>query len=249
MSKLTNDERLWRCNYWYRVWYRAIPGLPDDQITLNKIGNMWNSGVTEGHTCRLGDLFTDDKRLYGYNDLENMLSVADGLLHLHRFRIFRIFPNEEDWLTEENWEKLEQENWEYMHVDALRASRGEQLLQIETRFSRLKRYPIVLKDIDKNALKFAENDILRMAAPEVSISESVQRTNISTEKQLGYHRFPNILHLLQSTELPLPPSGAALPGKRYVSWKQYEKFLGKCPDYMRDYVDKLVEPQSIRLAL
>jgi len=94
MPRLSQEDKLWRINYLYRVWYGAIPGLPNDGVRLAPIGELWNSAFPDHYFAKLGSLYDDQARLYGYNDIENYLDAETGLLTPERKRIFRLYTEE-----------------------------------------------------------------------------------------------------------------------------------------------------------
>lgn len=241
MPRMTQADKIWRANYWYRVWYNAIPGLPDDQVTLSKIGSTWNSAFPKDSKFQLGNIYAIGERLQGFNDIENMLSADTGLLHAKQFRIFRQFKNQEHWFTDEEWEKLKQEDRELWSAKHERMRQGLPELEIESNFHIIRSQKIRLKDVGNNNLHFGDNDIVRMSAAEISLSETTYQTETETLARHAHHRFPNIYQLLVNTELPQPPSDAALPRPRAVTTRQYQKFLDLCPAYMSSYKEKLVE--------
>jgi len=240
MPRMTVQDKIWRANFWYRVWYGVIPGLPDDQVTLSKIGSVWDSAFEKESKFRLGDIYDIGGRLIGYNDIENMLSADTGLLHKKQFRIFREFKNPDYQFTQEEWENLRKEDLENWHENRRRQDQG--LPQVEqTQFHIVRSQKIELRSIGGNSLNFLEGDFLRMSSSEVSISEAVESVASKSPARYSHHRFPNILELLNSTELPQPPSNAALPRRRIVTTRVYQKFIESCPSYMDSYKQELVE--------
>lgn len=242
------QHKLWKLNYLYRVWYGAIPGLPDDMVVIGKIQDIFNSLFSDDSEHQLGTIYNENKQIIGYNDLENYLDAYTGLIGTERFRIFREYKNKEDWYTEaerqelyEEYSELRQKNWKLERE-------GKPKDETVTRYDQLCSLEVLLKNVDNNSLGFGV-DTIRMQSYGITIGLAiVERTedcyNPFTKRKMET-RFKNIQDLLRRTELPQPPSNKALPRAKVVSEQAYEKFLADCPSYMSEYKHKLVEKEKL----